>query len=211
MKSRYTLKGLYVITDSGLMPGESFLFMVEEALRGGARVVQFRDKSRPDQDMLARACELRDLCERYSACFIVNDHVQLAAESRAHGLHVGEEDADITEARRIMKGGIIGVSCYNDINRAQKAVAGGADYVAFGSFFPSPTKPDARRAEPELLRQAKDVLPVPICAIGGIRADNAINLIDAGADMTAVISDIWNAPNIRAQAHRYSKLFGRHN
>ncbi len=203
------LQGLYVITDAKLMPEEDFFQMAEEALKGGARIVQFRDKRIPDQEMVKKSGKLRQLCERYGALYIVNDHVELAAESGAHGVHVGEDDIDLSSARKIIKGGIIGVSCYNKIEAAEEAVARGADYVAFGSFFPSPTKPEARRAGRELLLRARDVLDVPICAIGGINAANAQEVIDAGADMTAVISDIWTAPDICERASEYVRLFGR--
>ncbi len=203
------LHGLYVLTHDELMPQDRYFFMVEEALRGGARLVQLRDKRKPDRAMLEKAQKLRLLCEKYNAIFIVNDHLDIAVESGAHGIHVGEDDADISDVRKIIDSGIVGVSCYNDLERAQRAAFLGADYVAFGSFFPSPVKPDARKADIELLKQAKEVLHVPVCAIGGITANNAARLVDAGADMTAVITDIWRAPDIREQAARYSKLFGR--
>ncbi len=202
-----SLCGLYVITDSRLMPEKNFFLMVREALEGGARLVQFRDKAMPDTIMLEKAVALRRLCEEYNATFIVNDHVELAVESGAHGLHVGEEDSNIAIARNAMKSGIVGVSCYNDIDRATRMASLGADYVAFGSFFPSPTKPGARRAEPELLVKARMVLNVPVCAIGGITAENARELVMSGAHMTAVISDIWQAENIRQRCSLYADIF----
>ena len=201
------LKGLYVITDSQLMPEADFFNMVRQALEGGASIVQFRDKGRHDRQMLEKAIALRRLCEKYHALFIVNDHVGLAVEAGAHGLHVGEDDSDLQNARKAMQGGIVGVSCYNDLERAVRMAADGADYVAFGSFFPSPTKPGARRAEPELLAAARTVLDVPVCAIGGITAENAEKLVLAGAHMTAVISDIWRADNIRERCSMYVDIF----
>ena len=204
---RSGLRGLYVITDEHLMPEADFFHMVEQALRGGACIVQLRDKRHPDNKMLKKALTLRKLCEEYGAIFIVNDHLDIAVESGAHGLHVGEEDCDISQARERMKSGIIGVSCYNDFGRALSMASAGADYVAFGSFFPSPTKPQARRAGIELLGMGRDVLNVPVCAIGGITAVNVHMLVNAGADMTAVISDIWKAEDIKGQAERFVEIF----
>ncbi len=201
------LKGLYVITDTRLMPPDRFLQMVAQALQSGARLVQLRDKRTPDRDMLELAVTLRRLCEMHDAIFIVNDHVELAVRSKAHGVHIGEDDGDLAHARALMKTGIIGVSCYNDLGRAKAMERAGADYVAFGSFFPSPTKPDARRAEVSLLRLAKAELHIPICAIGGIAAENARQVVGAGADMVAVISDIWKAQDICQQAMRYAALY----
>ncbi len=201
------LRGLYVITDTHLMPEERFLSMVSEALDGGARLVQLREKRAPDNDMLELAVTLRRLCDEYDAMFIVNDHVDLAVSCNAHGVHIGEDDSDLAHARALMKTGIIGVSCYNDLHRAKAMERAGADYVAFGSFFPSPTKPDARRAEVSLLEQAREELQVPICAIGGVTVDNARDLVMAGADMVAVISDIWRAQDICQQAMRFAALY----
>ncbi len=201
------LEGLYVITDTRLMPPDRFLYMVSQALQGGARLVQLRDKRTPDKEMLELAVTLRRLCEEHGAIFIVNDHVDLAVRSRAHGVHIGEDDGDLEHARALMETGIIGVSCYNDLARAKAMERAGADYVAFGSFFPSPTKPDARRAEVSLLRQARDELHVPICAIGGITAENARQVVKAGADMVAVISDVWKAQDICLQARRFAALY----
>lgn len=206
-EDKIALRGLYVITDTVLLSGERLFPMVEKALDGGARLLQMRDKREPDDAMLEKAVALRRLCERYNAVFIVNDHVEIAAGSGADGLHIGEDDTDFAHAREIMKNGIIGVSCYNDIERALEMEKKGADYVAFGSFFPSPIKPEARRADIELLSRAKRLLTVPVCAIGGITVENADMLVRSRADMVAVITDIWTAPDIRQRVSVYAGMF----
>lgn len=207
MHDGVALKGLYTITDSVLIPEKRFFAMVQKALDGGARIIQFRDKRKPDNAMLEKASALLRLCESYNAVFIVNDHVELAVRAGAHGLHIGEEDADFTHARNSMKDGIIGVSCYNSIDRAVKMEQKGADYVAFGSFFPSPVKPEARRTDIKILSRARQLVTIPVCAIGGITAENAGMLVQEGADMVAVITDIWTAPDIRRRAAIYAAMF----
>lgn len=201
-------RGLYVITDAGLIPDEVFAERIEQALRGGARWVQYRDK-RPDPSLRTRlARELVDCCRRFGAVSIINDDVDLTAHVGADGVHLGVDDCSPREARmKLGADAVIGVSCYNQLERAQRAVEGGADYVAFGSFFPSKTKPHAPRADTHLLRLAREQLNVPLCAIGGIKAENAKPLIDAGADMLAVISDVFAHQDIEAAARRFSILF----
>ena len=141
------------------------------------------------------------------AHLIVNDDIGLAAASGAAGVHLGEGDASIDEARaRLGPRAMVGVSCYDSLARARQFAAAGADYLAFGAFFPSPTKPDARVATPQLLREAK-ALGLPVVAIGGITHDNASLLIEAGADAVAVISALFGAPDVRAAARRLSALF----
>ncbi len=203
-----TLRGLYAITDERLTPIDSMLSQVEECLSGGARIIQLRDKSTPNDELLPTAKRLRRLCHRYGARLIINDRVELCLKVGADGVHVGKEDADCQSARKALgKDAIIGVSCYNELERAIIAAQQGADYVAFGSFFPSPTKPEAVRAPVSLIRMAKEILDIPVCAIGGITAENAQTLIANGVDMVAVISDIWMANDIKAQASKYKRLF----
>lgn len=201
------LRGLYVITDAHLQAPERLAERVEAALRGGARVVQYRDKGDDGARRLREAQTLRRLC-RGRALFIVNDDVGLAAEVEADGVHLGEDDAALTAARRTLGADArIGVSCYNQLALAHAAVAAGADYVAFGSVFPSPTKPQARRADLELLQRARAELAVPVVAIGGIDADNAGAVIKAGANALAVISAVFGQPDPEAAAHRIARLF----
>lgn len=190
-----SLRGLYAIT-----PDPFSMEDVEQALKGGAAVLQYRRKLRD----VAEAREVVALARRYQVPVIVNDDVELALEVDAWGAHLGREDGDLSFARRRLAGRILGASCYNDPGRAAAAVRAGADYVAFGSVFPSPTKPQAVRAPLSLF--ASD-LGVPLCAIGGVTVENAKALIGAGADMLAVITDLFDAPDIARRAAEYRKLF----
>ncbi len=201
------LQGLYAITDSVLTPLESILDKTREAISGGARVIQFREKTKSDEELLDAALKLCTLCREMGAVFIVNDRVELARMVNAHGVHIGKDDADIASARRMLPGGIIGVSCYNSLDLAVKMEREGADYVAFGSLFSSVTKPEAVRADLDLIREAKQRLTIPVCAIGGITPENAGHVIEAGADMVAVISALWKAGDIRTQAERFACRF----
>lgn len=202
------LTGLYAITDSQLTPGDTLLPAVEAALRGGARVIQYRDKSGDSVRRQHEADALNTLCRAHGALLIVNDDVALAAAVGASGVHLGRDDPQLAAARRRLgSGAIIGVSCYNQLTRAQAAAEQGADYVAFGRFFPSLTKPDAVAATPELLREARRALRLPLVAIGGITPENGGQLIAAGADMLAVIHGVFGQPDIEAAARRFAALF----
>jgi thiamine-phosphate pyrophosphorylase len=201
-------RGLYVVTDATLSPGPALQAAVVEALVGGATAVQYRDKGVGAARRLDEATALRDLCAAHRAVLIVNDDVDLAARAGAHGVHVGEDDAGVAEARAALgAGALVGVSCYDSLARAEQAQADGADYVAFGSFYPSATKPHARRASPALLAQASARLSVPIVAIGGITPENGAPLVAAGAHALAVVSGVFAATDPRAAARRYASLF----
>ena len=170
--------------------------------------MQYRDKRELPALRRKLAAEMVDLCREYGAISIINDDVELALEVGAHGVHIGQDDAALSVAReRLGQGAIIGVSCYNRLDLALEAQQHGADYVAFGAFFPSNTKPDALKADVELLSAAKAQLHVPICAIGGITSDHAAPLIEAGADMLAVISAVFAAEDAEAAAKRFAALF----
>ncbi|MDQ2971780.1 MAG: thiamine phosphate synthase [Rhodanobacteraceae bacterium] len=198
-------RGLYAITDG---PRSDLLNAAQAALEGGARVLQYRDKTRDAARRLNEARALVALCARYYVPLIINDDAELALASHAAGVHLGEHDDDIAAARaKIGCDAIIGVSCYDSLQRARGARAAGADYLAFGAFFPSPTKPGARRATPQLLRDATTALGLPLVAIGGITADNGSLLIEAGADYLAVISAVFGARDVRAAARRFADLF----
>ena len=200
----HEMRGLYAISNG---PRRDFREAIEAALIGGARIVQYRDKTAEQARRSAEAMMIVDLCKKHSAISIINDDVELAHVCGATGVHLGAEDGEITAARACLGYGVlIGLSCYDSMDLARQAVAAGADYVAFGSFHPSPTKPQARRATPDLLRAAKS-LGVPVVAIGGISPDNAGSLIDAGADCVAVISSLFDAADIEAAARQFSKLF----
>jgi thiamine-phosphate pyrophosphorylase len=184
------------------------LWQVEQALKGGARWVQYRDKTAPYAQQLHTACQLKTLCVHYQAWLIINDHISLAAECQADGLHIGQNDADLKHARqRLGQQAVIGVSCYNDLNRAKQMQNQGADYVAFGRFFTSLTKPNAPLAELSTLRQAKQQLHIPIVAIGGVTAQNAQQLIHHGADSVAVIQGVFQQPDMAAAAQSIQQQF----
>lgn len=184
------LAGLYAVTPD-LADTRTLLSMVEAALAGGASAVQYRNKSADDALRAHQAAALARVHAARGALFIVNDDPRLAAAVGADGVHLGEDDADLAAARELVgPDRIIGVSCYDDSDRARAAVAAGADYLAFGSFFPSPVKPGARKAPLALLEGARS-LGVPVVAIGGIDADNAASLVAAGADAIAVITAVF--------------------
>ncbi|QKT03196.1 thiamine phosphate synthase [Ectothiorhodospiraceae bacterium 2226] len=208
------LQGLYVVTPE-LADDERLSALVSAALAGGARAVQYRAKHLPPAQRQRQAAQLAALCRRAAALFIVNDDADLAAAVGADGVHIGREDAAIARARARLPHGLIGVSCYNRLDLAQAAQAAGADYVAFGRFFPSRTKPDAVQADPALLREARAVLRVPpgkpqgvpLVAIGGITAENGRRLVEAGADMLAVIDGVFGRPDVEAAARALAALF----
>jgi thiamine-phosphate pyrophosphorylase len=203
------ISGLYAVTpDTADTPG--LLANVEAALSGGARLLQYRNKTASAALRLTQGRALLALCWEYQVPLIINDYLELALAVDAHGLHIGGEDGSITEARnRLGPDKILGVSCYGRIDNALAAAGAGATYVAFGGFFPSKVKPGAARTPVELLGEAKRGLKLPIVAIGGITLDNAPALLAAGADSVAVISALFDAPDIRGAARRFSNLFGR--
>ena len=187
---------------------ESLLTRVEAALTGGVAAVQYRDKSADVARRHEQASELVALCRRYKVPLIVNDDLRLADLTDADGVHLGRDDGSLREARIILgKGKFIGASCYQSLDLAHAAQAAGADYVAFGSFFASPTKPAAGRADTALLRAATQAIRIPIVAIGGITLANAPLLLDAGADCLAVLSALFDAPDVGAAAHALNQLF----
>ena len=200
------IKGLYAITPDEPDTDE-LVRKVRLALSGGARVVQYRNKTAEAELRLEQARALMALASEYSVPLIINDDAVLAQRVDADGVHLGSEDGSIASARMVLGGGkLIGVSCYNRLDLAREAVREGADYIAFGSFFASAVKPDAVSASLELLRQARREFVVPIVAIGGITAHNAKQLLDAGADALAVISAVFGAADIRSIAQRLSAL-----
>ena len=200
------IQGLYAVTPDSDHP-EVLLSQVAAVLAGGARVLQYRDKINGNDVRLRVARQLRELCDASGATFIINDDVPLALACNADGVHVGKDDLALEQARDALPGKIIGVSCYNQLQRARDMAARGADYVAFGRFFPSKTKPNAAQAEVELLQQASVELGVPLVAIGGITLDNAPQLIAAGANSLAVINDLFTAADIEARARAYAQLW----
>lgn len=200
---RARLAGLYVITDAELCAGRRLEASVAAAVAGGARIVQYRDKSDDTRRRYEEASALRAVCRAHDALFIVNDDIELAGRVMADGVHIGRDDAGIGAARAALGArAVIGVSCYDRLDGARSARAAGADYVAFGSMFASPTKPGAVTAPLSLLGEGRE-LGLPVCAIGGIRVQDAAAVVDAGADMLAVISGVFGAADIRAAAAAY--------
>lgn len=201
-----SLRGLYAITDSALLAGR-LLPAVAAALEGGARIVQYRDKSRDDARREEEARALLTICHRYEVPLLINDDLALAVRIGADGVHLGRSDGSLSEARRALgPDAIVGATCHDSLAMAEEAQGNGASYVAFGALFPSSTKPGARAAPLALLTEARS-LHLPVVAIGGITADNAAPVIAAGADCVAIISDLWNASDITARARAFTQLF----
>jgi thiamine-phosphate pyrophosphorylase len=205
---REKLIGLYAITDASVSNPKKTIVNVEQALRGGARLIQFRDKSSNQNQRLETCLALRELTREFDAIFIVNDDTELALATKSDGIHLGQDDISLKEARkRLGENTIIGISCYNRFDLAEQATKEGANYIAFGRFFPSRTKPDATAAKITLIQQAKQELDIPVVAIGGITAENGGALIEAGADMLAVVDSLFGQTNIEAAAKSYQPLF----
>lgn len=199
------LAGLYAVTPARR---DEPCAAVGAALRGGARIVQYRDKSDDAERRRDEARQLAALCHAVGALLVINDDVALARDSGADGVHLGRDDIGIPDARALLgPDAVIGASCYDSLALARAASAQGADYVAFGSFFPSRTKPAAVRAPLRLLKDARAELDLPICAIGGITPENGGELLAAGADMLAVVDGVFGAPDIEAAARAYSRLW----
>lgn len=201
------LMGLYGITDTTLTPYDRVIDMAKEAIDGGMKILQLRDKSSSDDELFDIAKELLALCRASNVLFIVDDRLELLKRLDADGIHVGKDDRHIREFRDEIKGKIIGVSCYGDIDRALEMEREGASYVAFGSFFVSPTKPKAGIVEQKVIKEAKSKLKIPICAIGGLSVENSKDIVEYGADMLAIVNDLWSAPSISKRAEEYKLLF----
>ncbi|QSP95969.1 thiamine phosphate synthase [Marinobacter salinisoli] len=204
--------GLYGVTDSMLTPPETLIASVEAALRGGAVLIQYREKQAPAPERLRQARNLQALCRNAGVPLLINDDPELARRCGAAGVHLGQGDAAASEARQQLgENAIIGVTCHSRLALAQEACAAGADYLAFGRFFPSATKPKAPAADVSVLTQAR-AYGRPISAIGGITIDNGAPLIQAGADLLAVVGGLFGGPadTIEQRAKTFSRLFEQH-
>jgi thiamine-phosphate pyrophosphorylase len=200
-------RGLYAITP-GLDDTGELVALVDSVLAGGAAMLQYRNKRASAGLRQAQATALAQRCRRAGVPLIINDDPRLASAVGADGVHLGRDDGSVAEARAILRGGIVGVSCYDDFTLAERAVAAGADYIAFGSFFPSGTKPGAVRAGLELLSRATTLRPRPaVVAIGGITPENAGALVKAGCDLLAVIQSLFGAPDPAAVANDFRRLY----
>jgi thiamine-phosphate pyrophosphorylase len=206
------LRGLYAVTDSQLLAGK-LLPYVEAALKGGARLLQYRDKFTDEARRLREAEALRELCNRYGAALIINDDAELAARLGV-GLHLGQNDGSLSVARALLgRQAIIGGTCHAQLELAEAAAKEGVSYVAFGRFFNSNTKPGAPTAGLDLLDEAKSRINLPIVAIGGVTLDNAASLIARGASMVAVVHDLFavaSAAEVEQRARAFSQLFSTH-
>ena len=207
-KSMRLQRGVYAITPDTGQATENLLALAEQAIEGGIKMLQYRSKL-TDKDLRVRqAKQLKILCKDYRVPLIINDDVSLAMSIDADGVHLGKSDTPCSIVRKILEEGkIVGVSCYDSITMAQNAEKGGADYVAFGSFYPSKSKPSAPLCSIATLKAASKMLKIPIVAIGGIQFENAKKLVDNGADYLAVIDQLFNHPSPTLAAKKLSMLF----
>ena len=201
---------LYLISPPRLSAA-NFLGPLKEALKGGdVASFQLRLKDIGDEEIRRAVDTLRPVVQAAGAAFILNDRPDLAAELGCDGVHVGQEDASYAEARRLLPGGIVGVTCHDSRHLAMEAGEAGADYVAFGAFFPTQTKEPKTKADIELLRWWSEMMVVPCVAIGGITVHNAPILVDAGSDFLAVSAGVWEHPDGPQDAVRqFNALFAR--
>ncbi len=210
IRVRHLLKGLYVITDKKLIPRDRFIETVEKAIAGGARVVQLREKDTPQEEIIRLGKGLLEVTRRYRIPLIINDSPEIAKEIGADGVHLGKDDPPILRARMLLsKEAIIGVSCYGEIERGLEAEKEGADYVAFGTPFFTPTKPDRLPTPLEVLREAKRRIGIPIFAIGGINTENARSILETGVDGIAVITSVFGSADPERVAQDLASLFER--
>lgn len=203
------LRGVYAITDSKLLPTDELLLAkVEAALKGGAQVIQYRDKSIDTQKRVRQAKALLNLCTDYDVPLIINDDIELAAAINASGVHLGQTDMLVTQARKLLgTHKIIGVTCHHSITLAKEAEHNGANYVSFGACFASSTKPDANIISHMILTTAKNQLNIPVVAIGGINSENANQIIATGVDMIAVVSSLFNHDDVYKSTQQLANLF----
>lgn len=202
------LRGLYLITPD-TADSAALLADVRRALAGRPALLQYRSKHADATLRRQQAVAIAALCREAGVPFIVNDSLELALAAGADGVHLGRDDGDLHAARAALgPQRILGVTCYNEWARAEEGAAAGADYVAFGAVFASPTKPAAVHAPLELLTRARRELKLPVAAIGGITLDNAPQAIAAGADLLAVISDVFDDPDPGGRAAAYRAAFG---
>ncbi|MFA6058596.1 MAG: thiamine phosphate synthase [Taibaiella sp.] len=196
MKPQLKLPGIYAISPEQ----ENTALLLEQiaaAINGGVRLIQYRDKSLNSSKRIEQAQSLRQLCNESGALLLINDDIELAKISEADGVHLGQSDTSITKAREYLgEDAIIGITCHDSLELAQKAKLEGADYLSFGCFFPSKTKPHAKPADLSILKKAKEQFELPIVAIGGIDKSNAYQLVASGADLLAICAGLFNDEDI---------------
>lgn len=204
----FQLAGLYAMADTSVLPEDLLVPATSLAIGSGARLVQYRSKSDDTALKEWQAVDLLHLCRGLNVPLIINDDVELAAAINADGVHLGKDDMTVADARaRLGDEVIIGASCYGSVALAEQAWKDGASYVAFGRFFPSSTKPFAVQTEPAILTAAREAMPLPICAIGGITTSNAAALLEAGADMLAVAQGLFGGGDVKVTARQFARLF----
>ncbi len=202
------LKGLYAITDPELLPGNKLVEAVEQALIGGASVIQYRDKNATEIELIKRAASLASCCKEYDRPLIINDRVDICKRVHADGVHLGQGDRAVREARQLLgDSAIIGATCHNSVKLAEEAMLAGASYIAFGRFFNSQSKQQAPPANLDIFTQAKNTILLPKIAIGGINLDNGQSVLDHGADMIAVIHALFASSDIAKKATAFNNLF----
>lgn len=207
MRDSFIIKGLYVITPD-MADLNTLIHKTKLAIEGGASMVQYRSKMLDRDVKMQQSAAILRLCRQYDVPCVINDDVEMCRILEADGVHLGEKDDNIEEVRRILgEDAIIGSSCYNQLERAKQAQKEGASYVAFGTMFPTPTKPSAPRATLALLREAKREIHIPIVAIGGITMNNAHDVIETGIDAIAVITSLYEAKSIKETAETFLKMF----
>jgi thiamine-phosphate pyrophosphorylase len=206
---QYQIKGLYVITDEKLIPRNRFVETVEKAIKGGAKIVQLREKQSSGEEILRLAEELLKLTRKYNVPLIINDYLELARDIGAEGVHLGQHDTSLAEARKVLGNrAIIGVSCYSSIERGIEAHEEGADYLAFGTPFFTPTKPDRQPTSFEILKEARRAIPeIPIFAIGGITPQNVASILETGVDGIAVITSVFGSSDPEKVSRQLSAFF----
>ncbi len=207
MRDSFIIKGLYVITPD-MTDLNTLIHKTKLAIEGGAFMVQYRSKMQDRVVKMQQCAAILRLCREYDVPCIINDDVEMCHILEADGVHLGVNDDNIAEVRRILgEDAIIGSSCYDQLERAKQAQKEGASYVAFGAMFPTPTKPHAPRASFELLSEAKREIHIPIVAIGGITVNNAHDVIETGIDAIAVITSLYEAKSIKETAETFLKMF----
>lgn len=206
---KFNLKGLYVITDSKLIPKGSFIEIVELALKGGANIVQLREKKSSETEIIDLGKKLIKVTKKYNVPLIINDSPELVKTIGADGVHLGENDLDIEYARKLLgENSIIGVSCYGDIKRGVEAEKNGANYLAFGTPYSTPTKPGRKPTPFETLIEAKKIIKtIPIFAIGGIYPENAKDVLETGVDGIAAITSIFRSDDPEKAARKLAAFF----
>ena len=202
------LHGLYVITDSQRFTHAQWPDRIENIIIGGASVIQLRDKTLNDDELFKHAAAIMEICRYYNIPLIMNDRVSLAKKIKADGIHIGKDDQGIRAARNYLGDKfVIGASCYRNLHSAIQAQRYGADYVAFGSIFPSPTKPRAPRCSLATLRKAKSTLHIPVCAIGGIQQKNIQSVMATGIELVAISHAIFNAKDPQQAATKMIQAY----